>query len=238
MDSSSSTAVAVYCGSSPGTEKAFNSAALSLGHALADAGRPLVYGGGSKGLMGVVSGAVLERGGKVTGIVPSAMVAAGGEGSKVDAESVDVHINEAGREEIEHIVVDSMHERKVEMARRVSGFFGLPGGFGTFEEVLEVITWTQLGIHNKPVIVLNVCSFFEPLRQLVNNGVAYGFIKPVSKNLVVFVDGPSEHTEHESFNWGEAAVKALEGWKWDAKDSLYQWTASKDGRPREPLEST
>ncbi|KAJ7043086.1 hypothetical protein C8F04DRAFT_1073636 [Mycena alexandri] len=234
MDSSN--AVAVYCGSSIGTEKAFSHAATSLGHALADANRPMVYGGGSKGIMGIVSGAVLERGGKVTGIVPYAMVAAGGEGVKASSQ-VNVVLDEAGREKIEHVVVDSMHERKVEMARRSAGFIGLPGGFGTFEEVLEVTTWTQLGIHNKPVILLNVCSFFEPLRQLIDNGVSYGFIKPLSKSIIIFVDGPKERSEHESFNWGEAALKALDAWDRDAGDALFDWSARMEGRST-PLQST
>ncbi|KAJ6582817.1 hypothetical protein B0H10DRAFT_1926378 [Mycena sp. CBHHK59/15] len=230
-------AVAVYCGSSIGTEKAFNSAALSLGHAIAEAQRPLIYGGGSKGIMGVVSGAALERGGTVTGIVPYAMVAAGGEAEKGES-AVTVELNETGREKIEHIVVDSMHERKVEMAKRVAGFFGLPGGFGTFEEILEVTTWTQLGIHNKPVVLLNVLSFFEPLRQLINNGVEYGFIGPLSKNLIVFVDGPESHTEHGSFNWGEAALRALEGWRRNGEDGLFDWTARMEGKHTEALDST
>ncbi|KAJ7221723.1 hypothetical protein GGX14DRAFT_559204 [Mycena pura] len=232
----SSNAVAVYCGSSPGTETAFSSAATSLAYAIADAKRPLVYGGGSKGIMGVVSGAVLERGGKVTGVVPFAMLAAGGESEKADS-GITVKLNESGRENIEHIVVNSMHERKVEMARRVAGFFGLPGGFGTFEEVLEVTTWTQLGIHNKPVILLNVLSFFEPLRQLIDNGVQYGFIKPTSKDLIVFVDGPSEHSEHDSFNWGEAALVALDNWKRDV-DGLFVWTTRMEGTHAEALEAT
>ncbi|KAF7353698.1 hypothetical protein MVEN_01054700 [Mycena venus] len=231
MDSSK--AVAVYCGSWPGTEKAFTSAAISLGHALAEAKRPLVYGGGSKGIMGVVSAAVLKRDGQVTGVVPSAMVAAGGEGG-----SGDVSVNEPGREKIESIVVGSMHERKVEMARRVGAFIGLPGGFGTFEEVLEVTTWTQLGIHNKPVVLLNVCSFWEPLRQLINNGIAHGFIKPISRDIVIFVDGPSDHSEHETFNWGEAALKVLDGWKRDPEHGLYRWTSGADGKQSDALEST
>ncbi|KAJ7273048.1 hypothetical protein C8J57DRAFT_1063276 [Mycena rebaudengoi] len=234
---SPSNAVAVYCGSSFSTKKAFTAAAISVGHAIAAANRPLVYGGGSKGLMGAVSGAALERGGKVTGVVPYAMVAAGGEQEKGEA-VVTVELNEAGREKIEHIVVDSMHERKVEMAKRVAAFFGLPGGFGTFEEILEVITWTQLGIHNKPVVVFNVLSFFEPLRQLVNNGVEYGFIRPASKDLVIFVDGPASHDEHESYNWGEAGLAALEGWNRQAENGLFDWTVRMKGEHSEALAST
>ncbi|KAF8191456.1 hypothetical protein K438DRAFT_1830545 [Mycena galopus ATCC 62051] len=230
MDSSTK-AVAVYCGSSPGTQKAFTSAAISLGHALADAHRPLIYGGGSYGIMGVVSAAVLERNGQVTGIVPAAMVAGGGEGHPADEserEKARVQINEPGRETTENIVVASMHERKVEMARRAGAFIGLPGGFGTFEEVLEVTTWTQLGIHNKPVVLLNVCSFWEPLRQLIDTSIANGFIKPQSRGIVVFVDGPSAHSEHETFNWGEAALKAIDDWKRDPARGIYDWTSPTD----------
>ncbi|KAJ7261255.1 hypothetical protein B0H12DRAFT_1048083 [Mycena haematopus] len=230
---SSTRAVAVYCGSSPGTEKSFASAAISLGHALAEAQRPLIYGGGSKGIMGVVSAAVLERNGQVTGIVPAAMVAAGGEGNPAD-----VHLNEPGREKIENIIVNSMHERKVEMARRAAGFIGLPGGFGTFEEVLEVTTWTQLGIHKTSVVLLNVCSFWEPLRQLIDNAIAYGFIQPISKDLVVFVDGPGSHSDHEAFNWGEAALEALDGWKRPPQHGLYRWTSDGEEKKTDALEST
>ncbi|KAF7304936.1 hypothetical protein MKEN_01207900 [Mycena kentingensis (nom. inval.)] len=172
----------------------------------------------------------------VIGVVPYAMVAAGGEQEK--AAGVSVQLNEAGREAIEHIVVDSMHERKVEMAKRSCGFVGLPGGFGTFEEVLEVTTWTQLGIHNKPVVLLNVLGFWEPLRHLINSSIDFGFIRPISKNLVVFVDGPASHTEHESYDWGKAALEALNAWKRDADDSLFKWTETKAHKTVDALEST
>ncbi|KAL1705883.1 hypothetical protein EV121DRAFT_187334, partial [Schizophyllum commune] len=176
-------AVAVYCASSSGTEPAYIHAAESLGAAIAAAGRPLVYGGGSKGLMGTVSGAVLSGKGKVTGVVPYAMVAAGGEGEK-SASKYTVELNEKGREEVETIVVNSMHDRKVEMARRAEVFFGLPGGFGTFEEVMEVSTWTQLGIHRKPVILLNVLGYYDPLRQMIKNGIEAGFIQPYNESII------------------------------------------------------
>ncbi|KAJ3486504.1 hypothetical protein NLI96_g4207 [Meripilus lineatus] len=136
-DSQASTAVAVYCASSFGEQEAFRHAARSLGKGLADAERPLVYGGGSKGIMGLVSGAALAAGGKVTGVVPFAMVAAGGEQEQKAKATLSalVALDEKGRENVHTVVVDSMHERKMEMARRSCGFVALPGGFGTFEEV-------------------------------------------------------------------------------------------------------
>ncbi|KAF7985006.1 hypothetical protein HWV62_9994 [Athelia sp. TMB] len=275
-------AVAVYCGSSIGTQKAYQLAALcmsdrhknwtrtlinhqnlALGQALAAFKSPLIYGGGSKGIMGIVSGAVLDNGGDVTGVIPAAMLAAGGEGDKgnggIKSPAVDVVLNEHGREKVQssmyaqletllrmniylisvtaQVIVGSMHERKVEMASRARGFVGLPGGYGTFEEVLEAITWTQLNIHTKPVVVLNVLNFYEPLRALVRQGVSEGFIEPQNEQLVVFVDGPSmgsaEETEwkaaQESFDWGTAAIEALDRWADDTRGikKKFTWDWSK-----------
>ncbi|KAF8163180.1 hypothetical protein B0H34DRAFT_672244 [Crassisporium funariophilum] len=226
----SSSAVAVYCGSSMGKHTAFTAAAVSLGLTLAAANRPLVYGGGSKGIMGIISGAVLQGGGEVVGVVPRAMVAAGGEDEKV-RNPTKVYLNEAGRDKVETIVVESMHERKVEMARRVDGFIGLPGGFGTFEEVLEVTTWTQIGIHDKPVVLLNVLRFWEPLRGLIQNSLDAGFIRDSSKRLVIFVDGPVALEEHESFDWGRAALDALDHWERGQVEPLFDWsTAASSGK--------
>jgi len=125
--------------------------------------------------MGIISGAVLEGGGEVIGVVPWAMIKTGGEGDKgVGVENVEakkealyVMLDERGREKVNTIIVDSMHERKIEMAKRVGGFIGLPGGFGTLEEILEVITWTQLGIHNKRTFPFTVhFPFFSTLSFL------------------------------------------------------------------------
>ncbi|KAJ2931337.1 hypothetical protein H1R20_g5660, partial [Candolleomyces eurysporus] len=231
-------AVAVYCASSLGQEKAFCNAALSIGRALASANRPLVYGGGSKGLMGVVSGAVLEGEGRVVGVVPYAMVAAGGEGEKTGS-GVMVNLNEAGREKVETLVVETMHERKVEMARRSEGFIGLPGGLGTFEEVLEVTTWTQLGIHCKPVVLVNVLGFWEPLRALIRSSVSFGFIKPESENIIVFVDGPEDQSLHEEFDWGSATLAALDKWKPKSIVALpFDWTKKESGQRVDNLSMT
>ncbi|KAL1744181.1 hypothetical protein HDZ31DRAFT_39246 [Schizophyllum fasciatum] len=230
---SKTAAVAVYCASSTGTEPAYVHAATSLGAAIAKAGRPLVYGGGSKGLMGTVSGAVLEGKGRVTGVVPYAMVAGGGEGEKTDT-SASVQLNEKGREAVETIVVNSMHERKVEMARRAEAFFGLPGGFGTFEEVMEVSTWTQIGIHRKPVILLNVLGYYDPLRQLVKNGIAAGFIQPYNESIVLYLDGPADRSAHGTFDWGSAALEMINKWYTvHTARPLYNWvTREDDGTPK------
>ncbi|KDR81489.1 hypothetical protein GALMADRAFT_134921 [Galerina marginata CBS 339.88] len=221
LDCSARSTIAVYCGSSTGQHRAFSAAAHSLGVALSAADRSLVYGGGSKGIMGIVSGSVLRNGGKVVGVLPRAMVAEGGEGEKVG--NANVHLNEVGREKVETILVDSMHERKVEMAKRADGFVGLPGGFGTFEEVLEVTTWSQLGIHDKPVILLNVLSFWDPLRTLIKNSIDAGFIKPASERLIIFIDGPPRLEDHELFDWGNAAIEALDNWKRGQTKPLFEW---------------
>jgi len=182
--------------------------------------------------MGVVSGTVLECGGKVTGVVPYAMVISGGEREKGDSEKgLKVELKEKGREAIETVVVQSMHDRKVEMARRADGFIGLPGGFGTFEEVLEVTTWSQLGIHDKPVVLLNILGFWDPLRQLIEHSIQAGFIQSSNERLIVFVDGPAIPEEHITFDWGTAALKALDGWKRGHNHPLFDWTKVMNGTP-------
>lgn len=223
-------AVAVYCGSSMGKQDAHVAAARSIGKALALQKRSLVYGGGSKGIMGVVSGAVLENGGKVTGIIPHAMIISGGEGSRVDDEEAKgVELKEKGREAVETVVVQSMHERKVEMAKRADGFIGLPGGFGTFEEVLEVTTWTQLGIHDKPVVLCNVLGFWNPLRELIRHSVQEGFIRSASEGLIIFVDGPASTEEHLDFDWGTATLAALDKWAQGHNKPLFDWAQKMNG---------
>lgn len=226
-------AVAVYCASSLGDNPAFSRAAASVGHALAAAGRPLVYGGGSKGIMGVVSGAVLEKGGKVTGVIPYAMVAAGGEAEQMksskEAKAALVALDERGRENVKTIVVDSMHERKTEMAKRSCAFVTLPGGYGTFEELLEVVTWCQIGIHSKPILVINVNNFYNPLRQLIQNGVSEGFIRPKNQHLIRYVDGPEDLSLHETFDWGKATLDALDNWQAVDAVVFYDWTKRRSG---------
>ncbi|KIJ30320.1 hypothetical protein M422DRAFT_268186 [Sphaerobolus stellatus SS14] len=206
-------AVAVFCGSSPGNEPAFEYAARSLGETIAKSGIGFVYGGGNKGIMGVVSRAAAHEGSDITGVVPYAMVKEKHE-VKQDSDLKNfVFLNEVGMEKVKTIVVHSMHERKVEMAQRVRGFFGLPGGYGTFEELMEMITWTQLGIHEKPIIILNVLGFYDALRDLIRSGVSSGFIHPSNERIVVFIDGPADKLEHTSYDWGTSAIEALNAWK-------------------------
>jgi len=237
------TAIAVYCGASPGRQQAYQHAANSLGKALAAVKRQLVYGGGSKGIMGIVSAAALGAGGDVVGVIPHAMLAAGGEGERVSTNgtpSIFVTLEEEGRERMEWVIVDSMHERKVEMARRSCGFIGLPGGFGTFEEIFEVTTWTQLGIHSKPVVLANVLGFFDPIRTLIEGAIGDGFIRPAGINLVKIVDGPSDHSLHESFDWGKALIEEIDSWEDHPSHRLgFDWTRPKEGDVRvEALSAT
>lgn len=153
--------VCVYCGSGFGGDPAFTAAAETLGKALAQAGLGLVYGGGNVGLMGTVARAVLENGGHVTGIIPSFLKS-----------------RERMLDEIqETIVVEDMHTRKRLMFERSDAFVALPGGIGTLEELVEQLTWAQLGQHNKPILLLSVAAFWTPLLTLLDHMRAQGFIR-------------------------------------------------------------
>jgi uncharacterized protein (TIGR00730 family) len=166
--------ICVFCGSSPGAEPAFASAAGQLGKAIADRGIRLVYGGGHVGLMGVVADAAMAAGGQVLGVITRAL------------ESKEV----AHRGLTELSVVDSMHERKAVMADASDGFVMLPGGFGTLEEFFEVVTWTQLGIHSKPCGILDVNNYFEPLRTLLNQAVTERFVRAEHRGLIISATDP------------------------------------------------
>ncbi|KIY63665.1 hypothetical protein CYLTODRAFT_457921 [Cylindrobasidium torrendii FP15055 ss-10] len=237
--------VAVYCGSSSGTKAVYTNAAISVGRALAKAQRRLIYGGGVNGIMGAVSKAVLLNGGSVTGVLPYAIAAGGGEGGRKKLAEHE-GLTPEQRSMNERVMVHSMHERKVEMARRSVGFAGLPGGLGTFEEILEVATWTQLGIHRKrqlppvlqvvdkvltpdaAVVLLNVRGFYDPLRALIKKGVEEGFIMLSNAHIITFVDGPASYDAHDTYDWGSAMLTALEFWKGNDVTALFpgQWNDS------------
>ena len=154
--------VCVYCGSGPGTDPAFVEAALAFGKILAENQIRLVYGGGSLGLMGAVATSVLDHGGEVTGIIPEFLT--GKERKLTRAQEV--------------IVTDDMHERKQIMFERADAFVALPGGIGTLEELVEQMTWAQLGRHHKPILIVNVAGFWDPLCVLLDHMKTLGFIRP------------------------------------------------------------
>ena len=167
--------VAVYCGSNSGFDPAYAQAAASLGRTLADRGISLVFGGGDVGLMGVVASAVLEGGGEAHGVITESLRA--------------MEIARAGLTSLR--VVETMHERKAAMADAADAFIMLPGGFGTFDEFFEVLTWTQLGIHAKPCGILDPAGFFAPLRALIDGAVTAGFVHPAHRDMVIVDDDPA-----------------------------------------------
>ncbi len=153
--------ICVYCGSGPGTDPVFMDAAALLGTAIAQAGHGLVYGGGNLGLMGAVARAVRDGGGTVTGIIPHFLL------SKEKLME--------GASEI--ILVDDMHQRKMKMFELADAFVALPGGIGTLEELIEQMTWAQLGRHGKPIVIADIAGFWQPLRELLAHMRTTGFIR-------------------------------------------------------------
>ncbi len=168
--------ICVFCGSSVGTPPAYAAAARELGRTLTERGLGIVFGGGKVGLMGVLADAALEVGGEAIGVIPEALVAR--------------EIGHNGLTELH--VVRSMHERKTLMADLADAFIALPGGYGTFEEFFEAVTWTQLGIHKKPCGLLNVEGYYDALLALLNRAVADGFVREANRSLVL--DAPDVAT--------------------------------------------
>ncbi|MCC6409434.1 MAG: TIGR00730 family Rossman fold protein [Planctomycetes bacterium] len=159
----------VFCGSSKGVRASYAHAARDFGERLVAHGYGLVYGGGNIGLMGEIADAVLAAGGEVVGVIPSSLVAR--------------EVGHRGLSEL--VVVRTMHERKAKMAELSSAFVALPGGFGTFDEFCEVVTWAQLGIHDKACALLDVDGYFDPLLALFDHAVDQGFIRRDFRALVV-----------------------------------------------------
>lgn len=168
--------ICVYCGANPGNNPKFAEMAKKLGHAIADKGFELVYGGGRVGLMGVVADAVLEKGGRVTGIIPQKLMS-----------------QEVGHSGIQDLrVVNDMHERKAAMATLSDAFIALPGGFGTLEELFEVLTWSQIGYHEKPVAILDVDDYYLHLGKFIENAIGTGLIRPEYGKLFQITYSPEE----------------------------------------------
>jgi uncharacterized protein (TIGR00730 family) len=179
------TRVCVYAGSSPGADPGFARAAADLARLLAGRGIGIVYGGASVGLMGVVADAALDAGAEVVGVLPRRLQ--------------DREIGHPGLSELR--VVETMHERKALMAELADAFVALPGGLGTLEEVVEVLTWTQLGLHDKPVALLSVGGYFAPLEALLDEAVRQHFLRPEHRELLL------SHAQPEPL------LDALEAWE-------------------------
>jgi hypothetical protein len=161
--------VCVYAGSNPGNDPAYAEAARELAAQLAERGIGLVYGGGRVGLMGVLADTVLAAGGEAVGVMPQALI--------------DREIGHPRLTELR--VVDSMHERKALMAELSDAFIAVPGGIGTLEELIEVYTWSQLGIHRKPLGVLNVNGYYDGLGAFLDHAVGQGFLRPEHRERLV-----------------------------------------------------
>lgn len=167
--------ICVYCGSSPGRNPAYREAARELGRNMAGRGLDLVYGGASIGVMGAIADAVLEQGREATGIIPHFLA-----------------VKEVAHENLtaQH-VVGSMHERKAMMAEMSDGFVALPGGWGTIEEIFEILTWAQLGFHEKPCGVLNVNGYFDGLFAFLKHQVEELFVKPDFSEMLILERDPA-----------------------------------------------
>jgi uncharacterized protein (TIGR00730 family) len=161
--------ICVYCGSSPGASPEYRDAAIDLGAALVRHDLELVYGGASKGIMGIIADAVLQRGGKVHGVIPQMLQ--------------DKEIAHTGLTRLH--VVTSMHERKSMMAALSDGFIAMPGGFGTLEEIIEMLTWGQLRFHDKPCGVLNVRGYFDKLLDYLDHARVEGFLRQENRDMLL-----------------------------------------------------
>lgn len=164
--------ITVFCGSSFGTEKIYEQEAYNLGKALAKHNIELVYGGASVGLMGAVANGILESKGKAIGVLPTFL------------QKVEIGHNNL----TELILVETMHQRKTKMDELSDGIITLPGGFGTLEEFFEMLTWAQLGLHKKPVAILNTSGFYDDLLSMIQKMVDKGFLKQANQEMLIVSD--------------------------------------------------
>lgn len=184
--------ICVFCGANPGQRPGYQSAARRLGKDLADRGIGLVYGGGNVGLMGTIADACLEAGGYVIGVIPQSLV--------------DREVAHRGLSDLR--IVASMHERKAMMAELADAFIAMPGGFGTFEEWFEVITWAQLGLHLKPCGLLNTEHYYDPMLSLIDHAVDEGFIHHDHRQLILSDRDPHQLLE-KLLSWRHAPVERV-----------------------------
>ncbi len=168
--------ICVFAGSNSGIRPEYQQAACLLGQELVEHGLGIVYGGASVGLMGIIADEVLARGGEVIGVLPKGLFVR----EVAHANLTELH------------EVGSMHERKALMADLADGFIALPGGYGTFDELFEITTWAQIGIHTKPIGLLNTAGYFTPLLALVTHATTEGFISSFHTQLLIYKDTPGE----------------------------------------------
>lgn len=169
--------VCVYCGSSPGRDEAYIKAGHLLGRSLAKSGLRLIYGGGTKGIMGAVADGALKAGGKVTGIIPRFLI---------NREATETALDKLD----ELLITDNMHERKHRMFEKSDAFVALPGGIGTVEEIVEIMTWAQLGHHRKPIVFANIKGFWDPMLSLIEHMSGEGFIHTAHRVRPLVVNDP------------------------------------------------
>ncbi|KAL2649401.1 hypothetical protein R1flu_017529 [Riccia fluitans] len=195
--------ICVFCGSSSGKKTLYKNVALDLGKEMVKRQINLVYGGGSVGLMGQIAETVHEGGGHVIGVIPKALMP-----QEISGHTVG-----------ELRVVSDMHERKAEMARQADAFIALPGGYGTLEELLEMITWVQLGIHDKPVGLLNVDGYYNSLLALFDKAVEEGFVQPLARNILLSAPTARELLEKfEEYEPKHERVVSRKSWEVEVRE--------------------
>ena len=166
--------ICVFCGSSPGSDTLYKDEAEKFGGLLVEKGYELIYGGGSTGMMGFIANACLKKGGKVTGVIPGFLVA-----------------KEVGHKKLtEMIEVESMHERKQKMADISDAFVALPGGMGTMDELCEIVTWSQLGLHKKPIGILNINHYFDPFITFMDHMVGQRYLSKENRKIIISDKNP------------------------------------------------
>jgi len=190
--------ICVYCGSSPGKNPAYSLAATSLAKILCERGIGLVYGGAAVGIMGTVADAVLESGGEVIGVIPKSLA-----------------VKEVAHDNLSELhVVASMHERKAMMADLANGFIALPGGWGTLEEIFEILTWAQLGFHDKPCGLLNIEGYYDGLITFLENSFEQQFVNELCRGMLIKSHDPNELLDQFS------VYRAPKVRKWMGEDEL------------------
>lgn len=186
--------ICVFCGSSLGAREVYAAAARAMACEMVRRGIGLVYGGGNVGLMGVIADAVMDAGGEAIGVIPEHLMA-----------------RELGHSRLtELVVVGTMHERKARMADLAEGFVALPGGFGTWDEFCEVVTWAQLGLHSKPCAMLNTEGYYDPMLAMFDMATEEGFVRPPYRGMLIVSADPGELLEGMARYEGPAVAKWME----------------------------